>query len=170
MKVAKPLMAVLLAAAATVAMAVPRLAIDDLAGVYKDRFQNGLVDGTHYMSENILEIVKVSPAEAYVRVHLEFYNGHLCAISGVARQEGDVLVYRPRQDTGAQCALGLRASNGKLAFSDPDGNCRALYCGARGSFQGIGFPLKSRRPIGYMQRLLKSREYADAMAERGGKK
>ena len=170
MTIAKPLLAILLAAAATVAMAASPPAIDDLAGVYKDRFQNGTVDGTKYTSENILEIVKVSPAEAYVRAHLEFYNGHLCAISGVARQEGDVLVYRPHQDYGEQCALGLRVSDGKLVFSDPDGNCHALYCGARGSFQGIGFALKSRRPIGYMQRLLNSREYAAAMAERGGKK
>ena len=161
---------ILVVLAANAALAASSLSIDDIAGVYKDRFQNGSVDDGNHMSENILEIVKVSPSEAYVRVHLEFFNGHLCSISGVARQEGDMLVYRPHQDYGEQCALGLREANGKLVFSDPDGNCKLQYCGARGSFQGTDFPLQSRRAIGYMKRLLNSREYARAIAERDGRK
>jgi hypothetical protein len=166
----KALYPFLVVVAANAALASSSLPIDDIAGVYKGRFQNGSVDGTNHSSEDILEIVKVSPSEAYMRVHLEFFNGHLCSISGVAKQEGDMLVYRPYQDYGEQCALGLREANGKLVFSDPDGNCRVQYCGARGSFQGMDFPLKSRRSIGYMKRLLDSREYAQAIAERDGKK
>ena len=38
--------------------------IDALAGVYKRTFENGNIDGGKYQSENILEIVKVSPANS----------------------------------------------------------------------------------------------------------
>jgi len=161
----KALAPLLIVVAANAALAASSLSIDGIAGVYKDHFQNGLVDGTKFKSEDILEIVKVSPSEAYVRTHLEFFNGHTCSIYGVARQEGDALVYRPHQDYGEQCALTLRAVNGKLVFSDPDGNCRVQYCGARGSFEGTAFPLTSRRTIRYMKVLLNSREYHEALAE-----
>ena len=56
--------------------------IDALAGVYKRTFESGNIDGGKYQSENILEIVKVSPSAAYVRTHLEFFNGHVCNIWG----------------------------------------------------------------------------------------
>ena len=151
--------------AATAALAGGSMSLDQLSGVYKDSFANGNVDGQKYQSEDVVEIVKVSDTDAYVRVHLEFYNGHTCSIHGIARREGDSLVYRPHQDYGEQCALTLRAVNGKLVFSDPDGNCRVQYCGARGSFEGTAFPLTSRRTIRYMKVLLNSREYHEALAE-----
>jgi hypothetical protein len=156
--------------AASSALAAPAISIDDVAGVYKHRFQNGMVDGTKYASEDILEIVRVSPTEAYVRVHLEFYNGHLCSISGIAKAEGDALVYRPHQDYGEQCALRLQEQKGSLVFADPGGSCKVQYCGMRGSFRGEAFSLKDRRAIRYMRVLLNSREYGQAVAERDGKK
>ena len=55
--------------------AVPSLP-EALAGVYKTHFKNGLVSGETYVSEDILEIAPTGPGAAYVRTHLEFYNGH----------------------------------------------------------------------------------------------
>ena len=82
-------------------LACPALAadgpIDTLAGVYKTQFKNGNIDGGKYDSEDILEIVKVSPTAAYVRTHLEFFNGHVCNIQGVADVEDGALVYRARE-------------------------------------------------------------------------
>ena len=63
-------------ALSTVALAA-NVNVDTLAGVYKKTFQNGNISGGKYQSEDILEIVKISPATAYVRTHLEFFNGHL---------------------------------------------------------------------------------------------
>jgi hypothetical protein len=146
------------------------LSIDGLAGVYKDRFQNGLVDGTNYTSEDVLEIVKVSPNEAYIRAELAFFNGHSCSISGIARRDGEKLVYRPREShSDGPCALTLRRQGDKLVFGDTNGQCKAGYCGARGGFDDVGFKLSARRPIRYMRRLLASHEYAQAIAERDGK-
>src|SRR6476660_3949917 len=80
--------------------------IDSLAGVYRKTFANGNIDGGKYQSEDILEIVKVSPTTAYIRTHLEFFNGHVCNIWGVARLEGDALVYRgPNNIEGKPCML-----------------------------------------------------------------
>jgi len=153
--------------AASASLAASSNSIDDIAGVYKHQFQNGLVDGSKYTSEDILEIVKVSPAEAYIRTHLEFYNGHLCAICGVARLEGGALVYRPRDSGEGKCALSLRRKGDRLVFDDPGDACKNDFCGARGIFNGQEFPLSGRRPIRYMPRLLASREYTAAIAEHG---
>jgi len=146
-----------------------RLDIRAIEGVYKHRFQNGTVQGDRYMSEDILEIVGVAPDAAYVRAHLEFYNGHICAISGVARVEGPDLVYRtPAHDAAgkpAECALHVSPGKGVVSLAD-DFSCRD-YCGARGMFGGAKFRTASRRPIRYMARLKASREFKAAMAEYG---
>ena len=161
----KAFAALAIVVAASASLAASSNSIDDIAGVYKHQFQNGLVDGSKYTSEDILEIVKVSPAEAYIRAHLEFYNGHLCGVAGVARLEGDALVYRPHDNIEGKCTLSLRRKGGRLVFEDPGDACKFDVCGARGAFNGQEFPLASRRPIRYMPRLLASREYAAAMAE-----
>jgi len=150
------------------ALAAAPIAIDDVTGVYKSRFNNGLVDGTTYKSEDVLEIVKVSPRQAYVRAHLEFYNGHVCDISGVAQLENGALVYRPHENLGKdKCELTLQRKGDKIVFGDKNFACKDMYCGARGSFNDESFPMSSRRSIRYMPRLRASSQYAAAMREQG---
>ncbi len=156
------------ALAAAAALTAAPIAIDDVTGVYKSQFKNGLVDGTTYKSEDVLEVVKVSPRQAYIRAHLEFYNGHVCDISGVAQLEKDALVYRPHENLGKdKCELTLQRKGDKIVFGDKNFACKDMYCGARGSFNDESFAMSSRRPIRYMPRLLASRQYADAMREQG---
>lgn len=148
--------------------AVPN--VDAIAGVYKQRFKNGLVSGEKYESEDILEIVKVSPASAYVRAHLEFFNGHQCNINGVAKADGDALVYRGDTDSqGKQCMLSVKVSGGKIVLDDKDGACARQTCGARGMYNRKSFALSKKRAIRYMDRLKKSDEYLDALDEAEGK-
>lgn len=138
--------------------------LDQLAGVYRERFANGTVDGHDYRSENILEIVPRTPASAYFRTHLEFFNGHSCDIWGIADRQADALVYDgPVNLEGHRCHLRLTVADGKIRFADPDGACRADTCGARGGYDGIDFKLGSRQPIRYLDRLLASPEYAEAV-------
>jgi hypothetical protein len=171
MKIVKLLPVIaLVAAAATAAWAASGSLVDDLAGVYKDHFANGDVDGDKYKSEDVLEIVKTGPDQAYIRAHLEFYNGHSCAIYGIARLESGALVYRPKDDPASGCVLTLKKAGGRVVFGDAGSACKNLYCGMRGAFDGAGFDTGKRRPIRYMQRLLASREYAEAIAERDKKK
>jgi len=165
----------LVALATVIALTAPALAadgvVDRLAGVYKSQFKNGNIDGGKYQSEDILEIVKVSADKAYVRTHLEFFNGHVCNIWGVAKVEDGALVYRAKEKNveGNLCALSVRIKNGDVILDDKDGACAIGTCGNRGMYNGTKFPLKSRRPIRYMKVLLDSDEYKDSIDETEGK-
>lgn len=136
-----------------------------IAGVYKNRFENAFVSGETFQSEDILEIVELSPAKAYVRLSLHFFNGHTCSFWGVARTHGDRLVYRGGRSSKEGCELTLRAKEGALVLEDKEGICRASSCGARGYFDGIGFDLGKRRPIRYMDRLRASWQFKEALEE-----
>jgi hypothetical protein len=145
--------------------------LNKIAGVYKTRFQNGTVDGHKYMSEDILEITPYGDSAAYVRYHLEFFNGHVCDVSGIAEERGQELVYdelQPPRDKD-HCRLTMHLSGDELVTEDKspqDGSsgCR-VYCGARGSFDGTKFPFSAKRSIRYMPRLLKSNEYQEAVKD-----
>ena len=134
----------------------------DLAGAYHRHVQDALMNGQEYGAEDVLEVVPTSPTATYVRTLLNFGNGHTCAISAVFDVVGAELVYHDPQET--QCVLRLRAKGGRIEFDDGRETCQT-YCGARGSWEGEGFPLTARRPITYMRRLLGSSEYKAAMAE-----
>ena len=135
-------------------------------GVYKRQFNNAMVDGTKYRSEDVLELVKVSDKTAYFRLHMDFANGHMCNLFGMATLEADALTYRGKMFAdSAPCTLKIRRRKDGIGFEDVDGQCRNESCGARGAY-GDGsftsFPAKSLRPIRYMKRLLASKEYAAA--------
>jgi hypothetical protein len=147
------------------------LNIDTIAGVYKHQFRNGNIAGDKYRSEDILEIVKVSPTAAYIRTHLEFFNAHVCDIWGVANVEGDALVFRnPKKNVQDKfCVLSVKVKNGKVILEDQDGACAIGSCGNRGMYNGTSFDLKRRRAIRYMDVLLKSDQYKDSIDEHDGK-
>ena len=160
-------MAVLLFSSTAVAAPLDPAAI---GGVYKQRFKNGDVQGDTFTSENVLEIVRLSPTTAYFKTHLEFYNGHRCDIAGVTDVVGDGLVYVDRSDDativpGKRCILTLRVSATKIAFADPDLSCKAIYCGARGGFMGIDVDRTTRRTIRYMNMLQNSADFQRAVDE-----
>lgn len=140
-----------------------------VAGVYKSRFQNSDVDGDTWISEDILEIVRLSPTTAYIKSHLEFYNGHQCDISGVADVVDDALVYVDRSAdatlvSGKRCVLTLQVSATKITFEDPDSACKAIYCGARGGFVG-DVKRRTRRTIRYMKLLKDSADFHRAVLD-----
>ena len=158
---------VLAVAVAGVAVAAGLSLPEALAGVYKSSFENGLVTGETYRSEDILEIVPTAARAAYVRISLEFYNGHSCSLSGIAHVEGADLVYREsasKKVGDTLCVLHVRRTGAKIEISDEDGSCKA-YCGARGSLSGDSFPASSRRTIRYLPRLKASRQFKEALQE-----
>jgi len=140
--------------------------IASVQGVYKSRFKNGLVDGSTFESENILELVPVRPGTVYFRTHLEFYNGHLCDLSGLAswRRAGVFLYEATALDESPPCRLRIAVTEKEVRFEDVDQTCK-VYCGARGTFDGQGFPRSARREIRYLERLKASREYREALGE-----
>lgn len=151
-----------------------------MEGVYKHRFQNGLVeDGgakpdRQIMSEDVVEIVRYDASSIYVRARLNFYNGHICGISGIARYDPakGAFVYRTREASLPEeppCELAVSLTGRQLVLSDrpqPEAaaTCRA-YCGVRGSLSNYGIERSSKRKIRYLERLKASRKYRDAVAE-----
>lgn len=153
--------------------ATPPNYIDTVEGVYKNHFQNGLVTGESYMSEDILEIMKVTPQTAYIRYDLNFYNGHTCALWGIADLEQDKLVFRdPGKDTS--CTLSIETKGKQLISNDitpqsAEQNCH-YYCGARGSFNNVIFDIAAKRKISYTNRIKASKEFKEAMTAYMNKK
>ncbi|HEX5183029.1 MAG TPA: hypothetical protein VFW19_07740 [Allosphingosinicella sp.] len=139
-----------------------------IAGRYGRHFLNGLVDGSRYWSDDVLEIVRLDPRRAYFRAELQFYNGHQCSISGIAHSEPGDLVYREAETNtdGGHCMLHIRPTPAGVRLVD-DHSCQD-HCGARGTLNGVDFDRGSRRPITYMDRLKRSSEYKDALAEERG--
>ncbi len=137
--------------------------IIELQGVYKDQFENGMVDGTAYKSENIFEFVGLKNDTAYIKIHLEFYNGHECGLSGIVRQQADKTFIFQDPDIESGCSLQIKFDGTDIHFSDDEqGNCQK-FCGARGGFSGAGFSRKLRRDIKYMKLILNSEEYKEAV-------
>ncbi|MES2987175.1 MAG: hypothetical protein V4808_04645 [Pseudomonadota bacterium] len=146
--------------------AAPASPVNTLAGRYSKHFQNGLVDGSKYESDNVVEIVPVDATHAYFRADLQFFNGHQCGLSGIAKAVGNKLVYTEKEvpyEGGAACKLTISASGKYLLLDDGEGTCRS-YCGARGTFSNYRFiPLSSKRKISYMAKLKGSEEYQGAI-------
>jgi hypothetical protein len=149
------------------ALAGDALDLDSIAGMYGRYFQDGTVTGESYQGEDILEIVKLSPRQVYFRTHLDFYNGHVCSLFGVAAVEGNALVYRASTTPGGTCVFKMVVAGGRITFADADHVCTRENCGERGNLDGTSFPLSARRPIRYMARLKSSWQYKSALATAG---
>lgn len=141
-----------------------------LAGRYDREFPNGLVTGEKYTGRHIVEIVPVESGAAYIRIHLDYFNGHSCSIAGVARAEGDALVYRDPEPQygGTKCVLRVSRAGKSLLIDDGEATCSSS-CGARGTLSDVRLPWSSKRPIRYLARLKASSEYRGALAEWRGK-
>ena len=143
-----------------------------LVGRYAMDVQEGFMDSKEtYTGLRIAEIVPVAPRAAYVRVALDYFNGHSCDISGVAKAEGDALVYRDPdtsmaypESSSKQCVLTVRRVGKSLRIDDGDESCHS-YCGARGTLSNVSLPYASKRPIRYLDRLKRSAEYRAAITE-----
>ncbi len=61
----------------------------------------------------------------------------------------------------SQCADG----QAELTFDDKDGACAVGTCGNRGMYSGVGFELKQRRAIRYLDLIRKSEPFNDAIKE-----
>jgi hypothetical protein len=158
----------------------PAGTIKAVEGVYKQRFTNGIITpgkapgeaDTYYEAENILEIVRYDDKHIYIRVELQFYNGHTCSISGMAGHENGSFVYHDpakAYDGGQACTLTVTPSDDAVSITDrPIPTSRATckgYCGVRGSLSDVSFPMTARRPIRYTERILKSRQYQKAVSD-----
>ena len=156
-------------------LAVPAVAdpVGEIEGVYKERTAYEVFsEGPAHVrqGENIVEIVRVDESHIYFRVEYLYRNGHNCSISGIAAAEKGGFIYRERESlmpNEPPCAFTIRREGDTLTLTDrytPDHaqSCNS-YCGANGTLSALSMPMKLRRPIRYMDRLKKSRQFQAAL-------
>ncbi|NDF11489.1 MAG: hypothetical protein EB060_01560 [Proteobacteria bacterium] len=139
--------------------------MNKLEGSYSKHFNNALVDGSEYKSEDTMEFVKVTDTTAYINLHTEFYNGHECNVNGIVEyKKVGGFVYQDRDTTLDACLLTIKLDGSKIKFSDPEGNCHK-FCGARGGFSGDAFTLRQKKQITSkeLKKLRKSDRYQNAV-------
>ncbi len=145
--------------------------IKKIEGVYKERFENALVSGEKYQSEDIIEIVPYSSDSIYFRISLQFYNGHSCGIYGIAKYNENAFIYKSGDEQTEQriCTLKISADENALRITDrltpTSASTCSAYCGARGSLGKYDVSLDNKRKIRYMPIILKSRQYTEAVDE-----
>ena len=144
--------------------------INDLKGVYKHRFMGATYNGSEtWQAEDVVEIVPFDDSHIYVRASLEFDNGHLCGIWGIAEYENGAFVYHEPEKLrqgDPSCTLRVSATKNDLLLTDidstsEDSTCR-MHCGARGSLANYTIARSSKRKIRYLERLKASRQYLEA--------
>lgn len=154
--------------AAACSPAAPAASVEDWGGRYEHVHENALVDGETFTSTDVLEVLPLGEDRAVVRANLEFFNGHLCHIAGVARLEGDALVYRAAAGSVYEgCELRLTRSEGRLGLLDVGDSCRPTACGARGAFDDWSAALDTRQPLDE-EAFRADPEIVEAMAEGAG--
>lgn len=140
--------------------------IDHIQGVYKYTFNNMLMDGEKYQSEDILEIVRISPNAIYFKTRLNFMNAHICDLFGSAIYTKDKLFLFTDNNENSEetaCILKIIPHPNHIVF-EANSACQH-YCGARGTLNGAEFNTKSRRPIRYMKLLIHSDDYKNTLLE-----
>jgi hypothetical protein len=120
-----------------------------IAGKYRHSFANADVQGDHYRSTETLTLTPVGQASIHFAVHLEFYNGHTCDLSGGAlyRKNGSfVFDADPKDhlDSEPVCHLGIKPTAKGVEFEDYTGGCKIIACGERGGWNGAAFTFAER--------------------------
>ncbi|GLQ32399.1 hypothetical protein [Litoribrevibacter albus] len=138
--------------------------LDGLQGIYKYTFPNALMDNTQYTSENRFLLMQISPVTAYFETHLEWANGHSCDLSGIADVQQQALTYSTPSIMGKTCSFNINLGKDRLTFSDDNGACRLISCGARGLLDGIEFEYNSRNEIS-PDAIKKTPEFIRALSE-----
>ena len=141
--------------------------LDRYSGYYRHYFENQLISGEKYESVDETDIVPINSTAAYVRLHLEFGNGHQCNYAGVMRYASDFSLrsYLPRDsDPNFTCRLRATEVEGCLVFEDADYSCSS-WCGVRGSLGGHRVCVKDKKPIESVSNALANEEVHEVVSE-----
>ena len=144
-----------------------------LEGVYRKRMPNGDSAGATYTTTDVLKLVRLDRGAAYFDIALNFFNGHMCELSGIARAEGGALVYRGATGVGDEiCELAIKPAGGRIGFADAGQRCRST-CGARGGYDAAWFSTARRQRMSARERrkiLAEASDEIEAHKARGAAK
>ena len=143
----------------------PLLNINELAGLYWKNHKllmHPFTPDDQYEATDVLEIVPYDKDSAYFRTRLNFDNGHGCGISGIAKQEGNKLVYY-HTNPFHSCIMEITPEKDRVNLIDRTGECYHATCGARGGYGNAYFLYSKKKNISYMDKLKNSPQYIDAV-------
>jgi hypothetical protein len=135
--------------------------IGKIEGKYRRSFRSGDTSGAKYTVTDTFDLTQVGKGVVYFNLALNFYNGHECNLSGIARSEKGALVYRDDSDPQEKCELHIRVRKGRIEFDDLHNHCRNSSCGARGGYGGQTFSIAGRRKLSDKERKQALSDYRD---------
>jgi hypothetical protein len=120
-----------------------------IAGRYRHSFESGDVQGDSYRATDTLTLTPISRNSIHFNVHLNFYNGHTCSLSGGAlfRKDGSFVFddVPADADSDSVCHLAIVPTTNGVELHDLTGSgCKNISCGERGGYNGAGFSLSDR--------------------------
>ncbi|MCB0354783.1 MAG: hypothetical protein KDD64_14710 [Bdellovibrionales bacterium] len=75
-------------------------------------------------------------------------NGHTCNLDGAVRETDSGYEYRYSfSSQEAACVLQVAKMEDRFRLEDVNGNCRNMFCGARGYFSGVEIPFASLQKV-----------------------
>lgn len=138
--------------------------ISEVAGAYKHTHTIKFVqlspnDAESAAVDDLLEIVPYKDQGIYFQASLNFYNGHTCDISGIAKlQDGEFIMKRDR------CEMSIDVTDTHIDLVDLNDECRQMSCGARGSYDNEkGFARSTRKRIANTRPIKVSEQYSNAV-------
>jgi hypothetical protein len=121
-----------------------------IAGRYRHSIANGDVQGDHFRSTDTLTLTPISRNSIHFDVHLEFYNGHTCDLSGGAlfRKDGSFVFDDDPTNAAPNdpvCHLAIVPTANGVQLRDLTGfGCKNISCGERGGYNDAGFTFSDR--------------------------
>lgn len=124
-------------------------AIAAIAGTYRRSFANGDVQGDKFTATDTLEIRRAGDDAIHYDVYLEFFNGHECNRTGVAKyRRNGAFVEQTKVETPAAgsklCAFEIIPAADGVQLRDVTGMCKMESCALRGGFNGAVFKFSER--------------------------
>lgn len=157
--------AILLSAGLSEARSQP---LDRISGHYTAQSTGSAAGNAQMPAGNSLDLVPVTPKDAYFRVALQPGESHRCAISGVGVWDGSKLIYKAKPASlpraNPPCILIVQWDATGASLYDKTGICRVAYCTGTSGFSGVRFPLSGRSSVDNAGTLRQSTDYAEAPA------
>ena len=99
-------------------------------------------------TKDVLGLKELEDGSLKFSSHLSFFNGHSCAISGIAKQDNSGWLFAENLPIGQngediECMFNISVQDEMIVLNGGN-ECRTYYCGMRGHLNNIKFPKSSK--------------------------
>ena len=88
-----------------------------------------------------VRVVPLKSGDVRVELRLTYAGGHSCSAREIGRVSGaGIEVVADSLDESHPCHLFLQPTDSEVRLKDPGGYCAAVFCGTRGTLDGVRLP------------------------------